>query len=147
MHEVASRHELVVIARKGHPRIDGSITRARLAEERHAAFVEPSIPGRKSMLRLQDGGASVDWRVDVELGNMLAIPTVVCQSDLVAVVYRGLADFYAKRLGLQVLDLPFKAAPVQIYGIWHRSRERDAGHIWLRKGLRMLIAGKRAAGC
>jgi LysR family transcriptional activator for leuABCD operon len=142
VHEAASKQELVVIARKGHPRLDGSITKKQLAEERHAAHLEPA--GSLRTTALQESGGGIEWKVDVELGNVLAVPTVVCQTDLVAVTLRGIADFYAKRLGLQVLELPFKAAPVPVYGIWHRSRERDAGHAWLRKGLREIIARSKA---
>jgi LysR family transcriptional activator for leuABCD operon len=139
VHELASRQELVVIARKGHPRVDGSLTRKQLSAERHVAHLEPTGSTRRA-LALQEGGGGLDWKVDVELDNILAVPTVVCQSDLVAITFRGIADFYAKRLGLQVLELPFKAATVPVYGIWHKSRERDAGHAWLRKGLRAIIA-------
>lgn len=138
VHEVAMRQDLVVIARRGHPRLDGSITRKQFADERHAAHLEPA--GSPRAMALQASGGGIEWKVDVELGNVLAVPTVVCQTDLVAVTLRGIADFYAKRLGLQVLELPFKAPPVPVFGIWHKSRERDAGHAWLRKGLKEMIA-------
>jgi DNA-binding transcriptional LysR family regulator len=138
VHEVARHQDFVAIARKGHPRIDGRITRKQLDEERHAAYIENG--GVRQVPLLQDSALGLAWRTDVQIGNVLAIPSVVCQTDLVAVTIRGIAEFYAKRLGLQVLELPLKVAPVPIYAIWHKSRERDPAHAWLRKGLKALMA-------
>lgn len=141
VHEEAFRQDLVAIARKGHPRIDGSISRKQFGEERHVAYIEP--PGPRKVPTLQESAPGLTRKIDIELGNVLAIPTVVCQTDLVAVTFRGIAEFYERRLGLQVLELPFKAAPVPIYGIWHMSRERDPAHAWLRNGLKAIIAREK----
>jgi DNA-binding transcriptional LysR family regulator len=138
VHEIARYQDFVAIARKGHPRIDGRITKKQLDEERHVAYIESG--GVRHVPMIQDTAVGLAWRADVEIGNVLAIPSVVCQTDLVAVTIRGIAEFYAKRLGLQLLELPFKVPAVPIHAIWHRSRERDPAHAWLRKGLKALMS-------
>lgn len=105
------------------------------------AYIESG--GIRQVPLIQDSAVGLAWRSDVEIGNVLAIPSVVCQTDLVAVTIRGIAEFYAKRLGLQVMELPFKVPAVPIHAIWHKSRERDPAHAWLRTGLKALMARAR----
>jgi LysR family transcriptional regulator, transcriptional activator for leuABCD operon len=142
IHDVVFQHELVAIARKGHPRINGHITKKQFVEERHVTHIEKHAPGKAP--RVRDSVAGLSYRSDVELGNPMAIPIIVFQTDLIAVTIRGVAEFFAKPFGIQVLELPFKIPPVPVYLIWHRSRDRDSGHAWLRNGMKKIIAKANA---
>jgi DNA-binding transcriptional LysR family regulator len=53
---------------------------------------------------------------------------------------RRLASPWTKILSLKLLPLPFRAAPLKAYVVWHRSRRRDAGHRWVREGIVRLAA-------
>jgi DNA-binding transcriptional LysR family regulator len=138
VHEVILEQRLVAIVRKGHPRIRGRLTMKRFNEEKHVVHQEKHSPGQAP--RLADAFAGLSYEADVEVGNALAIPIIVGEPDLVAVTTEKTARFFETRFDLQVLDLPFKAPMIPILLIWHRSRTRDAGHRWLREGMRKLIS-------
>jgi DNA-binding transcriptional LysR family regulator len=50
-----------------------------------------------------------------------------------------IARFFSKPFDLQVIELPLKLPPIPVFLIWHRSRERDPGHSWMRAGIRKII--------
>lgn len=128
---------LVVIARKDHPRVRGRITLKQFLAEEHAVHYE----SRQSDAEPDVYAAVADLghRVVIEVSAALGLPIVVSQTDLLALVTERMADFFARPLKLQVLAPPFKAPPLPAYLIWHRSRERDPGHRWLREALRAIF--------
>jgi len=136
-HEVVLHQALVAIARKGHPRIDGRLTKKQFVEERHVIHQEDH-PQRQAP-RLRDVDSSIAYRADIEVGNALAIPIIVSQTDLIAVTTEKIARFFSKPFALQVLELPVKLPPIPVFLIWHRSRERDPGHAWMREGIRRVM--------
>jgi DNA-binding transcriptional LysR family regulator len=128
---------LVVIVRNEHPRIHGRLTLKQFLAEEHAVHYEPRQSGGAPELYASLAGLS--HRVAMEVASALALPIVVSQTDLLAVVTERLAAFFEKPLKLQVLPTPFKAPPIPSYLIWHRSRARDPGHRWLRESLRTVF--------
>lgn len=138
VHDVVLHQQLVAIARTGHPRVLGRLTKKQFNEERHVVHQEKHAPGKAP--RLRDVDASISYRADVEVGNALAIPIVVSQTDLIAVTTEKIATFFSKPFGLQVLELPVKLPPIPVFLIWHRSRERDPAHAWMRAGMTKVIA-------
>ena len=74
--------------------------------------IEKHAPGKAP--RVRDSVAGLSYRSDVELGNPMAIPIIVFKTDLIAVTIRGVAEFFAKPFGIQVLELPFKIPPVPV---------------------------------
>jgi len=138
-HEVVIHQTLVAIARKGHPRIRGRLTKKQFNEERHVVHQEKHPPGQAP--RLRDVDATISYRADIEVGNALAIPIVVSQTDLIAVTTEKIARFFSKPFNLQVIELPLKLPPIPVFLIWHSSRERDPGHAWMRAGIRKILEG------
>lgn len=141
VHDVVLQQHLVAIVRKTHPRVNGKLTKKQFVEEHHVVHQERHEAGKAP--RLRDVDASISYRADVEVGNALAIPIVVSQTDLIAVTTEKIATFFAKPFGLQVLELPVKLPPIPVFLIWHRSRERDAAHAWMREGLTRIIAAAK----
>ena len=135
--EPLTTEPLVVIARKDHPRIRGRLTLKQFLAEEHAVHYE-SRPSDAEP-EVYAAVAGLGHRVVIEVSAALGLPIVVSQTDLLALVTARMAEFFAKPLKLQILTPPFKAAPLPAYLIWHRSRERDPGHRWLRDGLRAIF--------
>jgi len=130
--------EAVVIARKAHPRIGPRLTLSRYLDEEHVVLsrtnpVDARLEGAEALLAL-------DRKVLLEVPSSLAIALVVSQSDLVGVVGRRLAQVLAPKLGLKILPMPIKLPLFPAYLVWHRSRDADPGHQWLRRGVKGIFA-------
>jgi DNA-binding transcriptional LysR family regulator len=130
--------EAAVIVRKGHPRIRSRLTLAGYLAEEHvvlsrAGMAEMRLEGAEPLLAL-------DRRVLLEVPSSLSVALVVSQSDLVGVLGRRLAEALAPQLGLKILPMPIKLPLFPAYIVWHRSREADPGHRWLRRGIKEVFA-------
>jgi DNA-binding transcriptional LysR family regulator len=130
--------EAVVIARKAHPRVGARLTLSRYLAEEHVVLtrmgpMDVRLEGAAPLLEL-------DRKVLLEVPSSLAIALVVSQSDLLGVLGRRLADVLAPKLGLKILPLPVKLPLFPAYLVWHRSRDADPGHQWLRRGIKDVFA-------
>jgi LysR family transcriptional activator for leuABCD operon len=123
--------ELVVIARKKHPRLSASISADQYFEERHVVMGF----GNERRERLQQfmsaqGGTR---KILAEVNQYIAVPTVVMQSDGIATVPREMAEFYLYKNQLKIYSFPFDMPLLPIYLIWHKAMNRDRGHQWLKQ--------------
>ena len=130
--------EAVVIARKDHPRVGARLSLSRYLAEEHVVLTRT----RPLDLRLEGAEPllALDRKVLLEVPSALAIALVVSQSDLVGVLGRRLAEVLAPQRGLKVLPMPIKLPLFPAYLVWHRSRDADPGHQWLRRGIRDVFA-------
>lgn len=124
---------LVVIARKGHPRLKGSINLREYFSERHVVMNF----GNERREILEDFMAARGGTRDVmaAVNQYLATPPVVMQSDAIATVPQRMAEFEGFAAGLQILPLPFPIPRLRTYLLWHRSRSSDMGWLWLSEKL------------
>lgn len=86
-------------------------------------------------------------RIAVVTESFLTTPTLVKDSDRVAVVQRSVAQHTAVDGSVRVVELPFAAVPLVEAVWWHPASERDGGHRWLRGVLGRLaadFAGRRS---
>jgi DNA-binding transcriptional LysR family regulator len=74
----------------------------------------------------------------VRLRHYGAIPDLVADTDLVAVVPQMFADAMAGRQDLQAWDLPEEAG-YDVRMVWHRSVNDDPAQRWLREQVRRLF--------
>jgi len=130
--------QAVAITRKGHPRIGSRLTLAAFLAEEHVVLTrtdsaDARLDGAEALLAL-------DRKVLLEVPSSLALALAVSQSNLVGVVGRRLAQMLAPQLGLKILPLPVKLPLFPAYLVWHRSRDADPGHLWLRRGIRDIFA-------
>lgn len=120
----------VVVARQGHPAVQGSISLDDYARLPHA-FVAP----RGTLGGVVDDvldGLGLSRRVAVAVPQFLLVPHLVASSDLLVTLGERLALAYAKLLPLQVV-----APPVPIPSFintlrWHDRWHGDPGHAWFR---------------
>lgn len=130
--------EAVAIVRKGHPRIRSRLTLTGYLAEEHVVLSRTNLADMR--LEGAEPLLALDRKVLLEVPSTLAAALVVGQSDLVGVLGRRLAEVLAPQLGLKVLPLPVKLPLFPAYLVWHRSRDADPGHRWLRKGIKDIFA-------
>ena len=80
---------------------------------------------------LAESGAS--RHVVLRCAHYLSACRVVAQSDLLLTMPRRYAEELATLMPLRVLDMPIPIAPVQVYLYWHRVRDDDRVHRWMRE--------------
>ncbi|WP_192891684.1 LysR family transcriptional regulator [Vibrio bathopelagicus] len=122
--------ELVLIARKGHPRINGSVTEEQYYNEKHVTF-------RMRRTRLYTAeyftkSPLKQRKVSAECDSLMTMCVLVSGSECVGSTSRDFANQFAKPFQLQVLDQPFEVLPMQQYMIWHKRTDLNAAHQWLR---------------
>lgn len=66
----------------------------------------------------------------LELPYPLAVFNDVCQTPLLALMSKRLADEFASLFNINVFELPTPIPPLRSYLIWSKSREEDLGHQW-----------------
>ncbi|MDE1314752.1 transcriptional regulator LeuO [Vibrio aestuarianus] len=132
--------ELVVVAAKSHPRIDGLVTPETLLNEKHAKLSR--VHGQRSFS--EQAYRELDCVPYYEGTSLSNVLYVVGQSELVTIAPRWMVENAANRDQLQILDFPFENGQISGYLSWHESNEKDKGHIWLRDQL-MMICGEVVA--
>ncbi|MEO3990049.1 transcriptional regulator LeuO [Pseudocitrobacter cyperus] len=120
--------EMVLVASKKNPRINGPLTESSVYQEEHAvvaldryaSFSQPwyDTPDKQSRIAYQ-GMA------------LISVLNVVSQTNMVAIAPRWLAEEFSEKLELQVLPLPMKLNSRTCYLSWHEAAGRDRGHQWM----------------
>ena len=127
-----------VIARRGHPRIDGSIDLMTYGLTGHVFVGNPDgaladeTPIDRAMVEANYGGMpSPDLvRTRGYVAQWETAMLIVCNGDAVADCPRRLAARYADRLGLQVLDPPYPPFRFTVQAV-RRADTVDPGRDWL----------------
>ncbi|UGA55669.1 LysR family transcriptional regulator [Vibrio sp. VB16] len=123
--------ELVLIARNGHPRIQGVITQEQYYEEKHITFRM-----RRSNRYTADYFTKLpiqDRKISAECDSLLTMCALVSGSDCIGSTSRELAIRYADKFGLQVLHQPFETLEMHQYMTWHTRTDTNNAHQWLRQ--------------
>ncbi|GAA5647966.1 MULTISPECIES: transcriptional regulator LeuO [Vibrio] len=132
--------ELVVVAAKAHPRVQGEVSAEQLRAEKHAKLSK--IHGQRSFS--EQAYREMDCQPYYEGTSLSNVLYVVGQSELVTIAPRWMVENAANKDQLQMLALPFENANISGYLSWHESSEKDKGHIWMRDQL-MMICGEVVA--
>ncbi|UTZ36407.1 transcriptional regulator LeuO [Vibrio campbellii] len=134
------KDELVVIASKTHPRIQGGVSAEQLINEKHAKLSR--VHGQRSFS--EQAYRELDCQAAYEGSSLSNLLYVVSQSELVTIAPRWMAENAVNSDQLQILDCPFENKEISGYLSWHESSEKDKGHIWLRDQL-MITCGEVVA--
>lgn len=119
-----------VVARPGHPSIDGAIDLdTYLALDHVVATVRPHGPGLEDIALDRMG---LRRRVAVRCQHALTAWQIVAASDMLFTLSRYHADLFAAIWPMQLLDLPLAVEPGRSYLYWHRAADADPGLAWLR---------------
>lgn len=131
--------ELVCVARRGHPHA----ARAALDLETFLQLPQIKIAQSPFDMRFVDGqladqGASRPIALTIQ--GWLAVPHIVAQTDLLAVLPRRVATPYVESCELHISPVPF-GEPTFIWHLyWHRRYQSHPGHRWLRSRVEAVAA-------
>ena len=81
-------------------------------------------------------GSKQSQKIAVSLPHFLALPALLENTDLAAIVPRPLAKSLARAHPLSTHELPYKTAPVDVGTLWHERTLKDAPQEWLREMLK-----------
>jgi DNA-binding transcriptional LysR family regulator len=121
-----------IVARRGHPRAAGSIDFCGWRDIGHVFAGSPS----ETAADRTDG---VDVVRFASVPHWLTVLVLVASTDAIATVPRRLAERHADKLGLQVLDPPFKPNIVTV-SVMRRAGVEDAGVDWFLAQVKAAVA-------
>jgi len=123
--------QVVLLARGDHPSAHPGMT---IEDLRKAEFV--TLHRRREIGQAPQALEDVSKLIiheAVRVSELLEIPSVVASTDLLGIFLSSMGSLMTKRLGLQVLPIPFELPPMPIYMIWHETQRHDTAHRWLRE--------------
>ena len=121
---------LVVVARKGHPRIDGAIDLdTYLALDHIIATARPYGPGIEDMVL---GRMGLTRRIAVRCQHAITAWQIVAASDMIFALPRSHAAVLDATWPMQLVELPLPVEPGGSYLYWHQAAQADPGLGWLR---------------
>lgn len=109
-----------------HPRLSGDALVGRaLAGERFVSVRGTS--GHEGPVQLLHR-LGLDRRVELELSNFAAVPYVVAETSLVAIVPRHIAEVFSARHAVRALELPWEVDPIEVAA--YTSRRASPAGRW-----------------
>jgi len=136
---------LAVIARRGHPKVRGTIDLETYLAQEHIV-----VSSRRRGQALEDFELSrrgLHRHVRLRCQHYFAASRVVSQTDLLCTMTEPLARMLVKLSAAQVLPLPLKMPSFDTFLYWHVHAEDDPANRWLRTHLLdALSLGARASG-
>lgn len=129
-HRALGAEDLVVIARRDHPRVRGTITV-------EAFFAEPRVRvelGEERWRRLLSilRAPAMDSGVVAIVSHFTSLPAIVRETDALAVVPRSVATLPVYGDQIQTIEPLWPHLKVPVYACWHERFENDPGHRWFR---------------
>ncbi|HSV52378.1 MAG TPA: LysR family transcriptional regulator [Burkholderiaceae bacterium] len=85
-------------------------------------------------------------RVEVTASSFNVLPGLVIGTSRIATVHSRLAHWFAQQLPLRVLPPPFEIPTLHMVAQWHKYRDEDPSHVWMRQQLATVAAQLGAAG-
>jgi DNA-binding transcriptional LysR family regulator len=125
--------DLVVIARRNHPRIGKAIDAGALSSLGFVALAsdlrQMTMIDRDLLLH------GIKRRVVYGVPRLWSIAPLVADSDLIAFMPRPFAAYLASKFDLDIYEPPVSLPGMQIYMAWHIKMDGDPGHKWLREAM------------
>ena len=120
----------VVVARIGHPSVDGAIDLdSYLALDHVVATARPHGPGIEDMALDRMGLAR---RVAIRCQHAITAWQIIASSDMLFSLPRSHAEVLHAMWPMQLVDLPLPVEPGGSYLYWHQAAQADPGLGWLR---------------
>ncbi len=132
--EQIGRANIVVIARKGHPKISGKLTCKNFSELSHVALV----PSMRALSQVDEmlQHHKIERHIAYAGTKFWSFPHIVANSDLIALIPGDFAKSVAGNYNIDIHPTPFEFPEQQVYMIWKKDRSDNTGHRWLRDQIR-----------
>jgi DNA-binding transcriptional LysR family regulator len=82
-------------------------------------------------------------RIAVSMPHFLALPALIADSGLAAIVPRPLAKVLKQAHPITICELPYPTSVIEVRMLWHERVEHELSHEWLREALRRSTEGLR----
>jgi DNA-binding transcriptional LysR family regulator len=129
----------LVVARRGHPRLQGGITLDQYLEEEHIlASSRRKGPGIEDFELSRLG---MQRKIRLRCQHYFAACRVVSQTDLILTMPERYARVANQQFGNQLLPLPLEMPAWDVYLYWHANVEDDPANKWLRERLTAAMVG------
>lgn len=138
----------ICIARKGHPRIKGSLTLEQFTVESHI-LVEPA-GSRYSTASPQSSTTTfierhlseqgLSRRIALRVPHFMVVPGIVQHTDLLATVPGSVMAHLKPMPNVQLLPPPIATPSYEIRQFWHQRSHHDLANQWLRQTLAELFS-------
>lgn len=129
----------LVVARRGHPRLQGDITLQQyLAEEHILASSRRKGPGIEDFELSRIG---MQRKIRLRCQHYFAACRVVSQTDLILTMPERYARVANQQFDNQLLALPLEMPAWDVYLYWHANVEDDPANKWLRERLTAAMGG------
>ena len=129
--------DVVVVCRKGHPRIDQTISREQFYFEKRISLRQRRIDLLKMNYFTDEN--LIPKEITCEGPSSLSILALVSESDSIAAVSALMAKKYAKLFNLQTMPLPFVSKPFKHFMVWHKRSDNNPANKWLRNKLSEML--------
>ena len=129
--ERLSSHPLTVVARTGHPQIQGALDLATYLDHEHIL-----VTGRRRGSGYEDlvlSQLGLSRHIKVRCQHHAAACTLVSRSDLLLTLPRHQAELANRHLDNQLLPFPSHAVPMEMYLYWHVNVVAEPANQWLRR--------------
>lgn len=130
--------QVVCVVRKGHPRINGSLSKAEYFNEQHVFYSLKRFNSSALALILQE--TLPDRKMLTEQSSMMSLLATVKNSDAIGLSASHYAEKFAPLFDLQILETPFSTKPIEFYMVWRKKFNLDPAHKWLRKTVKETIS-------
>lgn len=130
--QVVSEEELILIARKGHPFIhDNKIKFEDFFKSEHTAltFTRNDTKTVNSIAKENLPPRKIIYNSN----SILNLIFTTASTDLLTVASKNYYNLIKDLNMVDIIDLPFECHKLPIYMTWHRTFDKDAGLIWLKK--------------
>ena len=131
------REGYAVIARKGHPAVQGYVSLDVFCTLEHVV-VSPQGGGFSGPADAALEAVGRRRTVALSTSGFLIVPEVVSRSDMIALIPGRVADGWSDRL--QVLEPPLTIPGFTIASVWHDRTTNHPAQRWLRERLKTLAA-------
>jgi DNA-binding transcriptional LysR family regulator len=121
----------VVMARKGHPEVDGAIDIATYLRQDHVL-----ASSRRRGLGVEDFELSrfgMERHIRLRCQHFFAASRVVSQSNLLLTMPGRYAHIANLQVGNQILPFPLDVPPFDVFLYWHANVDSDPANRWFRE--------------
>lgn len=131
------------VMRKDHPLLDGELTLEKFAAADHLLVsLSGNASGFTDEILSQHG---LHRKVAMTVNHFSAVPKLLQESDLIAIVPSTTVEGAIFSGELAVLEAPIQIPPNHVNCYWHQRQSHDKGLTWLRENISSIIKDHAAA--
>jgi len=131
--ETCINFEVLLAARKDHPRIQTDPTLDEVMAERFIWVAGATHRRGREAAELQSFIDAAEDRADVEVPNVLVVPSILAKTDLLALLPSTYADLFLETHDIQSFKVPIAHQTDKTFLIWHKAYENDPEILWFRE--------------